>query len=46
MIYRKVVKRVNPKSSNHKDIFFFFPAFLLYLYEVMDVNLTVIAQYV
>ena len=47
MIYRKVVKRVNPKSSNHKDIFFFFfPVFLLYLYEVMNVNWTVIAQYV
>ena len=37
MIYR-IVKRVNPKCSNHKDIFFLFPVFLLYLYEVTDVS--------
>ena len=38
VIYMKVVKRVNPKSSQHKEknIFCFF--FLLYLYEMMDAN--------
>ena len=45
----KVVKRVNPKSSQHKEknIFCFF--FLLYLYEMMDATKfmeVVISQYI
>ena len=31
------IKRIYPKSSHHKENFFIF---LLYLYEMMDVNLT------
>lgn len=40
MMYMKVVKRVNPKSSGHKenDPFLFVFSFLLYLYEMMDAN--------
>lgn len=34
VIYRKVVKRGNPKSSHHKENFFLILfSFLLYLYE-------------
>ena len=40
MIYRKVVKRIDPKSSHHKEKKFFFLFFLLYLHEVMDINKT------
>lgn len=39
--YKKVVKRVNPKSPHHKKKNFFFLILLtLYLYEVMDVHWT------
>lgn len=40
-IYRKAVRRVNPKSSYHKEkcfSFFSFLFFSLYLYEVIDVS--------
>ena len=45
MIFRKVKYvlgklRVNPKSSHHKENFFLFIYFLLYLYEIMDTNQT------
>ena len=33
----KVVKRVNPKSSHHKEKYF---SFILYLFEIMDVHKT------
>ena len=33
----KVVKRLNPKSSYHKEKFFSF-SFILYLYAVMNVH--------
>ena len=33
----KVVRRVNPKSSYHKEVFFSFNL-ILYLYEMMDVH--------
>ena len=36
MIYKKVAKRVDPKSSHHKEKIFFLP----YLYEMMDVYQT------
>lgn len=37
MMYTKVIERVNPTISHHKEkkSFFFF---LLWLYEMMDVN--------
>lgn len=40
MIYRKVVRRVNPVSSYYKENFFsfFLFFFLLYQYEKMDVS--------
>ena len=40
MIYRKVVKRVNPVSSYYKENFFsfFLFFFLLYQYEKMDIS--------
>lgn len=37
LLYMKAVNRVNPKSSQHKD-FFFFLLNTLYLYEMLDVN--------
>ena len=41
IIYRKVVNRVIPKGSHHKEnIFSFFSFFLLSLYEKMDVSWT------
>lgn len=45
MIHRKVIKRVNPKSSSKKEEFpfpllFSSSFFLLYPYENMDVNWT------
>ena len=38
MLYTKVVKRVNPKSSHHKEKNFF--SFILYLYEMMHAHYT------
>ena len=35
----KVIKRVSPKSFQHKEKFISF-SFLLYLYEIMDVHKT------
>ena len=43
MIYRKVVKRVNPNSSDHKETIIFllsFLVFLLYLYKKTHVSRT------
>lgn len=37
-VYRKV-ERVNPKGSRYENIFFLFFHFLLYLYEMIDINL-------
>ena len=34
MLYMEVVKRVNLKSSHHKEKKFF----ILYLYEMMDIH--------
>ena len=36
MLYMKVVKTVNPKSSHHKEKYFFPTPLILYLYEMMD----------
>ena len=36
MIYKKIAKRVDPKSSHHN----FFLFYLSYLYKMMDVNLS------
>ena len=39
MVYRKAVKRVNPRSSHYKENFFsFFIFFLLYVYEKINVS--------
>ena len=38
MLYTKVVKRVNPNNSHHKEKIFFIS--LMYLYEMMDVHQT------
>ena len=37
MLYMKVVKRINAKSSHHKEKIFFPISLILYLYEMMDV---------
>ena len=37
MLYINIVKRVNPKSSHHKENFF---SSILYLYEMMDIHQT------
>ena len=37
VLYMKVVKRVNPKSSHHKEIIFSF-SLILHLFEMMDVH--------
>lgn len=39
IIHRKIIKGVNPKSSHHKEECYF-PSFLSYLYEAMDVSPT------
>ena len=40
VLYTKVVKRANPKSPHHKEKFFFFLFYILYLYETTDVHQT------
>ena len=37
MLQMKVVQRLNPNSSNHKENIFFYLLFL-YLYEVMNIH--------
>ena len=37
-LYMKVVERVNPKSSHHKEKNVFSFSFILYLYEMMEVH--------
>ena len=37
MLYMKAVKKVNPKSSNHKEKIFSI-SLILYLHEMMDVH--------
>ena len=45
MIDKKTIKRVDPKSSHHKENFVIF--ILLYLYEMMNVEtiMFIISQY-
>ena len=38
MLYMNVVRRVNPKSSHHKEKYFFPFSLILYLYETLGVH--------
>ena len=38
VLYMKIVKRVNPKSSHHKKKYYFSISLILYLYEMIDIH--------